>query len=147
MLHTSCRVSEALALTLSDIQGGYVTFRRSITKGKIGTRTIPITTSLELHLDPHLPSVDHYLFPGRHGRGRLTRNGADWILRQACQRIALVGVSTHSFRRTALTMLHNGGIPLRTIQTISGHQSLATLQGYLEVRPDQVAAAVELIGF
>ena len=40
-----------------------------------------------------------------------------WLLGRA--RVGLVGVSTHSFRRTALTQIANAGIPLRHIQEIS----------------------------
>ncbi|MBW4490334.1 MAG: site-specific integrase [Trichocoleus desertorum ATA4-8-CV12] len=48
-------------------------------------------------------------------------------------RLGLVGVSTHSFRRTALTQMNSAGVPLRVIQQISGHHSLQALQRYLEV--------------
>lgn len=62
-------------------------------------------------------------------------------------RVGLVGVSTHSFRRTALTQMANAGIPLRHIQEISGHNDLGTLQRYLEVTPEQRKKAVAAIGF
>jgi integrase/recombinase XerD len=51
------------------------------------------------------------------------------------------GFSTHSFRRTALTQMSNAGIPLRVIQKLSGHRSLAVLQEYLEVGDAQVRGA------
>ena len=72
---------------------------------------------------------------------------ADKILKAACDRIGLVGVSTHSFRRTALTMMSSAGIPLRVIQEISGHNDLGTLQRYLEVTPEQKKRAVAVIIF
>lgn len=58
-----------------------------------------------------------------------------------------MGVSTHSFRRAALTMMCTAGIPLRHIQEISGHNDLGTLQRYLEVAPEQRRTAVAVIGF
>jgi integrase/recombinase XerD len=66
-----------------------------------------------------------YLFPGHHGRGRLARSSAYWLLDQALAYAGLevLGISTHSFRRTALTNLSNAGVPLRVIQEISGHRS------------------------
>jgi len=67
------------------------------------------------------------------------------ILRDACLRVKLEGVSTHSFRRTALTMMSNASIPLRVIQEISGHNDLGTLQRYLEVSPEQKRHAVAVI--
>jgi integrase len=54
----------------------------------------------------------------------MTRFMADKILKKACERIGVVGVSTHSFRRTALTQMSSAGIPLRHIQEISGHNDL-----------------------
>ena len=56
--------------------------------------------------------------------------------------MGIEGVSTHSFRRTALTQMSNAGIPLRVIQEISGHRTLDQLYKYLEVRPEQVLGAV-----
>ncbi|MHC5722581.1 MAG: tyrosine-type recombinase/integrase [Nostoc sp.] len=50
-------------------------------------------------------------------------------------------MSTHSFRRTALTQMSNAGIPLRVIQEISGHRNLEQLQRYLEVTDAQVLGA------
>ncbi|WP_419547184.1 tyrosine-type recombinase/integrase, partial [Microcystis sp.] len=69
----------------------------------------------------------------------------DLVLRQACDRLGLKGISTHSFRRTALTRMHLAGVPLRTIQRISGHSSLAALAFYLEVTDENVRDAVGLI--
>ena len=69
------------------------------------------------------------------------------ILRAATERVGIVGVSTHSFRRTALTRLHQQGVPLRIIQEISGHKSLATLQKYLEVTEEEKENALGLLSW
>ena len=69
------------------------------------------------------------------------------ILTAACKRVGIVGASTHSFRRIALTTLHNEGVPLRIIQTISGHKSLATLQKYLEVTEKDKEEAISLLSW
>ena len=88
------------------------------------------------------------MFPGMRGRSlTLTRFTADRILRDACNRVGMTGVSTHSFRRTALTQMSSAGIPLRHNQEISGHNDLGTLQRYLEVTPEQRRKAVAVIGF
>lgn len=151
-LHTGCRISEALALTRGDIRSGQITLRKQITKGKKKTRTIPINDKLKAILSAYLKEYkpDNYLFPcGSNSNGKfphLSRDWADKVLREACQRIGVEGVSTHSFRRTALTQMHNAGVPLRVIQRISGHSSLATLQRYLEVSDDAVIEAVNIIG-
>ncbi len=146
-LFTGCRVSEALALQTKDIRGGTLTFRKSTTKGKLKTRVVDIQPGLMKLLAEYQPQTGA-LFPGMRGRAlTLTRFAADKILRDACDRVGLVGVSTHSFRRTALTMMSSAGIPLRVIQEISGHNDLGTLQRYLEVTPEQRRKAVASIGF
>jgi integrase/recombinase XerD len=86
-----------------------------------------------------------YLFPGRHGRGHINSDSAARILREAFERVGIEGGSTHSFRRTGLTLLSNAGIPLRIIQEISGHRNLEQLQRYLEVKPEQVRGAMSAL--
>lgn len=60
----------------------------------------------------------------------LTRFMADKNLRYACKHIGVEGVSTHSFRRTAVTQMSSAGIPLRTIQEIFGNSDPLRLQRY-----------------
>ncbi|WP_202807533.1 hypothetical protein [Leptolyngbya sp. PCC 6406] len=43
--------------------------------------------------------------------------------------------------------IRNAGVPLRVIQEISGHRSLASLQRYLEVSPEQKKAAIAALGY
>jgi integrase/recombinase XerD len=146
-LFTGCRVSEALALQTNDLKSGTITFRKSTTKGKLKTRVVDIQAGLAELLADYQPKPG-VLFPGLRGvTERLTRFAADKILRDACKRVGLVSVSTHSFRRTALTMMSSAGVPLRHIQEISGHNDLGTLQRYLEVTPEQRKKASEVIGF
>jgi integrase/recombinase XerD len=146
-LFTGCRVSEALALQTTDIKGGTITFRKATTKGKLKTRLVDVQPGLAALLDAYQPKRPGNLFPGKVPGQGMTRFAADKILKRACDRVGFVGVSTHSFRRTALTQMSSAGIPLRHIQEISGHHDLGTLQRYLEVSPAQRRAAVSVIGF
>ncbi|HEY9873522.1 MAG TPA: tyrosine-type recombinase/integrase [Candidatus Obscuribacterales bacterium] len=109
---------------------------------------VDIQPGLAKFLVEYQPAKPGALFPGMRGvTEHLTRFMADKIIKDACRRVGLEGVSTHSFRRTALTQMCNAGIPLRHIQEISGHNDLGTLQRYLEVSPDQRRKASEAIGF
>lgn len=147
-LFTGCRISEALALMTTDIKGGMLIFRKSTTKGKLKTRVVDIQPGLASFLEAYQPKKNPgFMFPGGRPGQPMTRFMADKILKQACDRVGLVGVSTHSFRRTALTQMSSAGIPLRHIQEISGHSDLGSLQRYLEVTPDQRKYAVSVIGF
>lgn len=151
MLYTAARVNEAVTLHMTDVfdrRGrvrAEITIRKGNTKGKLATRAIPVLEDLENRLTHYHPQSGEFLFPGRYGRGHLHPDSASWILREACERVGLEGVSTHSFRRTALTQLSNAGIPMRIIQEISGHRTLDELYKYLEVRPEQVRGAISAL--
>lgn len=148
-LYTACRINEACTLQTGDVFNAkgivrsHLVIRRTATKGQLDTRTIPILEDLRLLLVAYQPEAQHtYLFPGQWGRGHIHPDSAARILRTACTRVGIEGVSTHSFRRTALTQMSNAGIPLRVIQKISGHRSLTQLSAYLEVQPEQVTGAI-----
>lgn len=151
-LYTACRVNECVTLHIKDVYDSRARIRPAIiirkgnTKGKLDTRTIPVIEDLRGYLKAYpLPHKGEYLFPGRNGRAHLHPDSASRILKVACERIGLEGVSTHSFRRTALTQLSNAGIPLRVIQQISGHRTLDELYKYLEVAEEQVRGAMSAL--
>ena len=141
--YTGCRVSEALQLKASDIRADRVVFRASTTKTK-ETREVKISSKLEEILENVDFPQSGYLFPGKT-EGHLTRQAADAALRKACDYIGLIGVSTHSFRRTSITRLHDAGVPLKTIQKRTGHANLANLSLYIEVPQSAVDAAGDLL--
>ena len=72
---------------------------------------------------------------------------ADKILRDVCLKLEIEGVSTHSFRRTALTRMSDKGVPLKHIQAISGHKTLAALERYLGVTEQQKESAIATLDF
>ncbi len=92
----------------------------------------------------HPAAGQPYLFPGRFG-SPFQPDSADKALRKACFRVGLEGVSSHSFRRSALTPMSDALIPLRIVQEVSGHRNLSQLQHYLEVRDSQVLGAVNTL--
>lgn len=148
-LFTACRIQEACTLRRLDVFDEKrlvrpeLIIRKGNTKGKLATRTIWVGEELRnLLVDYNPPSYQWFLFPGRLGKGHINPDSAARILRSACRRVGIEGASTHSFRRTALTMMSDSGIPLRVIQEVSGHRTLDELQKYLEVRPEQVRGAI-----
>ena len=155
-LYAATRINEACTLVTNDVIGikgvrDKILIRSHNTKGKRDTREIDVHPNLIRLLeayqadgfDPSSP----YLFPGRWGRGHLHKGSADSILREACRRLELEGVSTHSFRRTALTAMSDAGVPLRHIQAISGHRTLSALERYLGVTDKQKQTAISAIPF
>ena len=149
-LYTACRINECVTLRTTDVyyrQGivrPEIVFRKGNTKGKLATRCIPVIEDLRRMLLNYYPSPrTWFYFPGLgKKKGHIHSDSAGRILRRACDKVGVQGVSTHSFRRTSLTLMSNEGIPLRIIQEISGHRSLEELQKYLEVTDAQVRGAV-----
>ncbi|KGF71355.1 integrase [Neosynechococcus sphagnicola sy1] len=142
---TGCRISEALALTREDIVSDRIVFRAITTKTK-ATREVVMNPALTALLSTYGLPESGYLFPGK-SEGQMSSQAADLALRKAADWVGLQGVSTHSFRRTSLTQMACAGIPLCSIQTISGHSSLDALQRYLAVSEEQKRDAISVLGF
>lgn len=148
-LFTACRINEAVTLEVGDLYNRnkklreIILFRKSNTKGQLKTREIPIIQELRDYLKYYqVPFFEKYLFPGLKSGSHLHPDTAYRILKRACERVDIEGVSTHSFRRTTLSALSRQGIPLRVIQEISGHCSLDELYKYLEVDEALVKGAI-----
>jgi integrase/recombinase XerD len=89
-----------------------------------------------------------WLFPSEDSAaGHLERVRAHYILRAAFDTLRLQDASTHSMRRTCLTNMSRAGVPLRTIQEISGHASLGQLQEYLAVDPADKHKAINVLKY
>jgi len=148
-LFSAARINEVCTLLTEDVFNAkgrvrsYLTIRKGSTKRQLGTRTIPIIPDLRAFLVAYYPEAGNpYLFPGRYDlQGHINSDSAARVLRKACALVGIDGVSTHSFRRTALTQMSNSGIPLKVIATYSGHRDLAQLNTYLEVGDSQVLGA------
>jgi len=136
---TGSRVSEALALRWKYVTPSSIVLIAPTTKGKTKTRAIPLHPLLAEELDAWKLVVnpdnnpEQWVFPGRHAGEHLTRRGFDHALRRAIEELGLQGTSTHSFRRSFLTSCSQNGVPLRNIQSISGHSNLQVLANYIEV--------------
>lgn len=129
---TAARCGEVVSLERQDLRGDAIVYRAAKTKTKT-TRTAQVPPQLARQLAAiSLPSSG-YLFSSSSGSGHLTVRAVDKWVRRSAQLIGLEGVSTHSFRRSQATHLHLAGVPLRAIQRITGHATLAALERYLDV--------------
>ena len=155
-LYAAARINEACTLLRGDVIGvrgvrDVLVIRSYNTKGKQSTREIQMHPQLKEYLELYqkkaLYQNSPHLFPGRHGRGSIHKASADRILRDTCKKLEIEGVSTHSFRRTALTKMSDSGVPLRHIQAISGHRTLAALERYLGVTEQQKENAIAALNF
>jgi integrase/recombinase XerD len=126
----AARVTETLCLEVADIGPESISFRGANTKtGE--SRQAMVDDNLAQLIDAYIEIPESgYLFPGRHGRGRMRRQSADRILRDASQAIGLDGVSTHSFRRSFVTQQRALGRTPHQIRQLTGHKSLGSLLEY-----------------
>ena len=140
---TACRISEGRQLTWSSITQAGITFPKTITKGKLASRTVPCTPQLQAILaawrtewaamNGREPLNGDFVFPGRFAGQCLSSRAFMDALKRAADEAGLEGVSSHSFRRSALSSASEAGVPLAALRTLSGHRNLGVLQKYLEI--------------
>lgn len=128
----ACRVGEATLLQWSDINGATATVPGEITKtGRSRSFTLPPAAMAAVEQwRQQCPSP--WLFPGRNPDHPLTVRAAQLRITAMAEEAGITGVSSHSLRRSALTAAHQAGLPLRAVAQISGHESLRSLQDYLD---------------
>ncbi len=144
---TGCRISEGRQLQWQSISQNHITFPKTITKAKLKSRTIPQVPKLRevladwrhewAVLNGRQPMNGDFVFPGRFAGQCLSSRAFMDALNGASNECSLQGVSSHSFRRSALTSAHNAGVPLSHLMELSGHTSMSSIQRYLHVTEDQ----------
>jgi integrase/recombinase XerD len=154
-IYAGLRIGEIIALKTDQLftkSGGVRNVLKVIRLKKKNTvySEIPVHPKLRERLQEYYKNSPsgHWLFPSEESAtGHLERVRAHYILRDAFDRLRLQDASTHSMRRTCLTNMSRAGVPLRTIQDISGHASLSELQEYLAVDPADKHRAINLLRY
>ena len=154
-IYTGLRVGEIVTLRADQLftEAGNV---RNVLKVKRKKKKNVVYSDIPMHEKLKKILADYYA-PGKFGKwlfpseaaasGHLTRAAAHNVLTKAFEILGLEDASTHSMRRSCLTSMSRAGVPLRTIQEISGHASLSDLQAYLDVDPDDKRRAIDLLRY
>ena len=107
---TAARINEALNLKWENLTPTAVVIPKACTKKKMCTRTVPLHPELREEMDAWRSTLEgeprrtDWVFPSkRDATKHFPARTVDHALRQACKKLGFEGVSTHSFRRSALT--------------------------------------------
>jgi len=141
MLETACRWGEAERLQGKDVDLG----RRKVTfwatkNGK--PRSVPLTRRALDALEPHMPAVQtHRVWPYRYNRFEHLFDRAKGSLGLAEDR----ALTIHTTRHTCASRLASKGVPLHQLMAFGGWTSLASVQRYLHLHTDALAACVNAL--
>ncbi len=148
------RISELLSLKVSSVLeygkvGSQVTVAKCNTKGKIESRTLPLTASARTVLQEYLDSMENVnpaqpLFKSTQDNKAISRVQAHKILKKAFNSLQLTGnCSTHTLRKSYCQRVHVAlGNDIRKTQVAMGHKSLSSTASYLAVDTAEVNAAI-----
>ena len=153
--NTGARVGEVIQLTWNDVEEESILFPKTICKRKLKSREIFISKTFYKSLmdwkedwalyKGRTPLPEDYIFYGRFNGSHITSRAFFLALEKSLERAKIRGATSHSFRRSQLTKLHKSGLPLKIIQSLSGHSSLNTLSLYLQVDDEDKKRAISLL--
>jgi len=134
---TGARVSEALELSRTDIDGEWLHIRHA--KGE-KERIVPIAKVSRIAIDEYLSVLKHekeFVWVN-YKATKLSRISAYKITQK------YLGVSPHVLRHSYATSLITGGADLRVVQELLGHASLLTTQVYTHIQKQDLKETVEV---
>lgn len=119
------------------------------TKGS-RSRIIYVSDRLRKELAQYLatipsPSPDKPLIYSQKSRHGFSANSLGQEFKKIYQKAGIEGATSHSGRRTFITVLANKGVGVRVLQSLAGHRSIATTQVYIDVNDEMKRAAVNLL--
>lgn len=83
------------------------------------------------------------LFLSRN-KTRISLQGVHYVIKGYLKQIGLEDLSTHKLRHTAATLMYQqGGVDIRVLKDILGHENLGTTEIYTHVSNSQIRAASE----
>jgi integrase/recombinase XerD len=122
----------------------YILYPASKRKDK-KTREVIIHPTLAMELRIFKPASEGFLFQRvGHCKQNISMRGIDALMRWYLRKLYWEnrGFSTHSFRRSFITRLHELGTDPILMQKLTGHARLENLMRYVETDPKRVNQAL-----
>ena len=149
---TGLRISELLSLTIRDVTeygqvGSQVTVAKKNTKGKVESKTLPLTETVKKALSAYIEgktNLSEPLFKSTKSNKGITRMQAHRILKNVFNALELTGkVATHSMRKSYARKVHAAlGSDILKTQIALCHKSLSSTASYLQVDKEEVVKAI-----
>ena len=149
MLFLNCgiRRSELVGLNLTDVYDDRI---RVVGKGN-KERIVYFGTACRKAIDAYLPernkkvlTDNRALFGSRNGN-RISVDAVHALVKKALLQAGLDATqfSAHKLRHTAATMMLSGGVDVKTVQEVLGHENLNTTQIYTHIENTELKVAAE----
>ena len=149
MLFLNCgiRRSELVGLNLTDVYDDRI---RVIGKGN-KERIVYFGTSCRKAIDAYLPErhkkvlSDNRALFGSRDNNRISVTAVHRLVKKAFLQAGLDATqfSAHKLRHTAATMMLSGGVDVKTVQEVLGHENLNTTQIYTHIENTELKIAAE----
>lgn len=149
MLFLNCgiRRSELVGLNITDVYEDRI---RVVGKGN-KERIVYFGTACRNAIDAYLPirnkqvlTDNRALFGSRNGN-RVSTDAVHALVKKAFLKAGLDATqfSAHKLRHTAATMMLSGGVDVKTVQEVLGHENLNTTQIYTHIENTELKIAAE----
>ena len=149
MLFLNCgiRRSELVGLNLSDVYEDRI---RVVGKGN-KERFVYFGSSCRKAIDAYLPSrnkqvlTDNRALFGSRDNNRISVTAVHRLVKKALLQAGLDSTqfSAHKLRHTAATMMLSGGVDVKTVQEVLGHENLNTTQIYTHIENTELKIAAQ----
>lgn len=139
MYGSGLRVSEAVGLNWDDIELDE-RMLRIVGKGS-KERHVPFGSGVQRLLEDWAAATgsDGAVFKSsKCNADRLTVRTVHRIILKAGKKLGIYGISPHTLRHCFATHMLEHGAPLRVVQELLGHESIATTQKYLLITTEQI---------
>ena len=148
----ACEIASLTVGSVVDTNGkpkAEVHLSQSMTKGSKG-RTVMISDRLQKEVTRYIATLDSQesqcpLIASQKSKKPFTANTLVQLFAKIYADAGIDGASSHSGRRSFITTLAAKGVGARVLQHLAGHSSLATTQRYIDVNPQMLFEAVNLI--